>query len=160
MARVSCIKLILHSMILTSIRLTFKHYCMYISNLLLQSRREGSSSEELSKSLPSRSPIKISKKKLADKHAGLKAANSKAKRPMNAFMLFAKKFRLEYTQMYPGKDNRWGLQTCCLKTSLAMKPGYLLGFYLIVIKLSKMDGSYTDSPDWIHFQGNKCAVGW
>ncbi|XP_071960586.1 HMG box-containing protein 1-like [Antedon mediterranea] len=28
------------------------------------------------------------------------------KRPMNAFMLFAKKFRLEYTQMYPGRDNR------------------------------------------------------
>ncbi|XP_013412362.1 HMG box-containing protein 1 isoform X2 [Lingula anatina] len=31
---------------------------------------------------------------------------SKAKRPMNAFMLFAKKYRVEYTQMYPGKDNR------------------------------------------------------
>ncbi|CAH1265447.1 HBP1 [Branchiostoma lanceolatum] len=30
----------------------------------------------------------------------------KAKRPMNAFMLFAKKFRMEYTQLYPGKDNR------------------------------------------------------
>lgn len=25
---------------------------------------------------------------------------------MNAFMLFAKKYRVEYTQMYPGKDNR------------------------------------------------------
>lgn len=25
---------------------------------------------------------------------------------MNGFMLFAKKNRLEYTQMYPGKDNR------------------------------------------------------
>ncbi|CAN9508130.1 unnamed protein product [Ophioblennius macclurei] len=38
------------------------------------------------------------------------AANSatptKCKRPMNAFMLFAKKYRVEYTQMYPGKDNR------------------------------------------------------
>ncbi|KAM6895788.1 HMG box-containing protein 1-like [Xenentodon cancila] len=31
---------------------------------------------------------------------------SKCKRPMNAFMLFAKKYRVEYTQMYPGKDNR------------------------------------------------------
>ncbi|XP_029317805.1 HMG box-containing protein 1-like isoform X3 [Cottoperca gobio] len=31
---------------------------------------------------------------------------NKCKRPMNAFMLFAKKFRVEYTQMYPGKDNR------------------------------------------------------
>ncbi|KAM6960848.1 HMG box-containing protein 1 [Aplochiton taeniatus] len=30
----------------------------------------------------------------------------KSKRPMNAFMLFAKKYRVEYTQMYPGKDNR------------------------------------------------------
>uniref|UniRef100_T1JHA4 HMG box domain-containing protein n=1 Tax=Strigamia maritima TaxID=126957 RepID=T1JHA4_STRMM len=31
---------------------------------------------------------------------------SRSKRPMNAFMLFAQKFRLEYTQQYPGKDNR------------------------------------------------------
>ncbi|KAM9327508.1 HMG box-containing protein 1-like [Pholidichthys leucotaenia] len=31
---------------------------------------------------------------------------SRCKRPMNAFMLFAKKYRVEYTQMYPGKDNR------------------------------------------------------
>ncbi|XP_078409544.1 HMG box-containing protein 1 isoform X1 [Cetorhinus maximus] len=31
--------------------------------------------------------------------------NNKCKRPMNAFMLFAKKYRVEYTQMYPGKDN-------------------------------------------------------
>ncbi|CAB1313358.1 unnamed protein product [Coregonus sp. 'balchen'] len=34
------------------------------------------------------------------------ATPTKCKRPMNAFMLFAKKYRLEYTQMYPGKDNR------------------------------------------------------
>lgn len=34
------------------------------------------------------------------------AIPTKCKRPMNAFMLFAKKFRVEYTQMYPGKDNR------------------------------------------------------
>ncbi|XP_034019633.1 HMG box-containing protein 1-like [Thalassophryne amazonica] len=33
-------------------------------------------------------------------------APTKCKRPMNAFMLFAKKYRVEYTQMYPGKDNR------------------------------------------------------
>lgn len=32
---------------------------------------------------------------------------TKCKRPMNAFMLFAKKYRVEYTQMYPGKDNRY-----------------------------------------------------
>lgn len=37
------------------------------------------------------------------------ATPTKCKRPMNAFMLFAKKYRVEYTQMYPGKDNRyWG----------------------------------------------------
>ena len=34
------------------------------------------------------------------------AVPTKCKRPMNAFMLFAKKYRVEYTQMYPGKDNR------------------------------------------------------
>ncbi|XP_075996121.1 HMG box-containing protein 1 isoform X2 [Genypterus blacodes] len=34
------------------------------------------------------------------------APATKCKRPMNAFMLFAKKYRVEYTQMYPGKDNR------------------------------------------------------
>ncbi|XP_008310035.1 HMG box-containing protein 1 [Cynoglossus semilaevis] len=34
------------------------------------------------------------------------AMTTKCKRPMNAFMLFAKKYRVEYTQMYPGKDNR------------------------------------------------------
>ncbi|RXN00848.1 HMG box-containing protein 1 [Acipenser ruthenus] len=34
------------------------------------------------------------------------ATVNKCKRPMNAFMLFAKKYRVEYTQMYPGKDNR------------------------------------------------------
>lgn len=38
--------------------------------------------------------------------AGVQATPTKCKRPMNAFMLFAKKFRVEYTQMYPGKDNR------------------------------------------------------
>merc|ERR1719222_324623 len=30
----------------------------------------------------------------------------KPKRPMNGFMLFAKKFRLELIQQHPGKDNR------------------------------------------------------
>ncbi|KAG5830807.1 hypothetical protein ANANG_G00314500 [Anguilla anguilla] len=34
------------------------------------------------------------------------ATPTKCKRPMNAFMLFAKKYRVQYTQMYPGKDNR------------------------------------------------------
>ena len=31
---------------------------------------------------------------------------NKPKRPMNGFMLFAKKFRLELIQQHPGKDNR------------------------------------------------------
>ncbi|KAI3366927.1 hypothetical protein L3Q82_009578, partial [Scortum barcoo] len=43
-------------------------------------------------------------------HTSTAGSNStgpiRCKRPMNAFMLFAKKFRVEYTQMYPGKDNR------------------------------------------------------
>ena len=30
----------------------------------------------------------------------------RAKRPMNSFMLFAKKYRLELTRLHPGKDNR------------------------------------------------------
>ena len=47
---------------------------------------------------------------------GNNATPTKCKRPMNAFMLFAKKFRVEYTQMYPGKDNRWvgSVPTCAL----------------------------------------------
>lgn len=38
------------------------------------------------------------------------ATPTKCKRPMNAFMLFAKKYRVEYTQMYPGKDNRYSIR--------------------------------------------------
>lgn len=34
------------------------------------------------------------------------ATPTRCKRPMNAFMLFAKKFRVEYTRTSPGKDNR------------------------------------------------------
>lgn len=45
------------------------------------------------------------------------ASPTKCKRPMNAFMLFAKKFRLEYTQMYPGKDNRCVCAFVCAKKS-------------------------------------------
>ncbi|XP_043963852.1 HMG box-containing protein 1-like isoform X2 [Gambusia affinis] len=44
--------------------------------------------------------------KPAKAQASSSASPNKCKRPMNAFMLFAKKFRVEYTQMYPGKDNR------------------------------------------------------
>ena len=35
------------------------------------------------------------------------AASEKPKRPMNGFMLFAKKYRLELIQQHPGKDNRY-----------------------------------------------------
>ena len=31
----------------------------------------------------------------------------KERRPMNGFMLFAKRKRIELTQKFPGKDNRW-----------------------------------------------------
>ncbi len=59
---------------------------------------------------PSQTPTK-------SQHATTTGSNNatptKCKRPMNAFMLFAKKFRVEYTQMYPGKDNRW---VCCVST--------------------------------------------
>ncbi|XP_029901763.1 HMG box-containing protein 1-like [Myripristis murdjan] len=57
---------------------------------------------------PSHSPAG---KPIRSQHATAAGSSSaapptKCKRPMNAFMLFAKKFRVEYTQMYPGKDNR------------------------------------------------------
>jgi hypothetical protein len=41
-----------------------------------------------------------SKKKLNNDRA------EKPKRPMNGFMLFAKKYRIELIQQHPGKDNR------------------------------------------------------
>ena len=58
--------------------------------------------EELSSSYP-RLTVPSNKKKSGFYN---KSSHLRAKRPMNAFMLFAKKFRLEYTQMHPGKDNR------------------------------------------------------
>jgi hypothetical protein len=33
-------------------------------------------------------------------------APSPAKRPMNGFMLFAQKYRLQLIQQFPGRDNR------------------------------------------------------
>lgn len=45
---------------------------------------------------PPPSPAKVKKEKDCDK----------PKRPMNGFMLFAKKYRLELIQKHPGKDNR------------------------------------------------------
>ncbi|XP_069012645.1 HMG box-containing protein 1-like [Embiotoca jacksoni] len=49
---------------------------------------------------------KPTKTQQANTQGGNSAPPTKCKRPMNAFMLFAKKFRVEYTQMFPGKDNR------------------------------------------------------
>ena len=46
-------------------------------------------------------PISPARKK--EKEQG----NEKPKRPMNGFMLFAKKYRLELIQQHPGKDNRY-----------------------------------------------------
>ena len=51
---------------------------------------------------PPMSPAKLKKEK-AEKDSG---AEPKPKRPMNGFMLFAKKYRLELIQQHPGKDNR------------------------------------------------------
>jgi hypothetical protein len=49
-----------------------------------------------SKMSPPSSPAKKKEKDTGDK----------PKRPMNGFMLFAKKYRLELIQQHPGKDNR------------------------------------------------------
>ena len=43
-------------------------------------------------------PVSPAKKTVKD--------TDKPKRPMNGFMLFAKKYRLELIQQHPGKDNR------------------------------------------------------
>ncbi|XP_052781411.1 HMG box-containing protein 1-like isoform X2 [Mya arenaria] len=51
------------------------------------------------------SPPPGSKKPVGRRPAG-KAALNKPKRPMNAFLLFAKEFRLGYMQKFPKRDNR------------------------------------------------------
>ncbi|XP_072025532.1 uncharacterized protein [Amphiura filiformis] len=63
------------------------------SHSLLSAEKHGSSSAPTS-------PVKKRHKSTSTKLTGV------CKRPMNAFMLFAKRFRLEYTQLHPGKDNR------------------------------------------------------
>ena len=49
-------------------------------------------------------PMSPAKKKSTG--ASGSADPDKPKRPMNGFMLFAKKYRLELIQQHPGKDNR------------------------------------------------------
>jgi len=48
----------------------------------------------------SNTPLSPSKKKIVGDRV------EKPKRPMNGFMLFAKKYRIELIQQHPGKDNR------------------------------------------------------
>lgn len=55
------------------------------------------------------------------------ATPTKCKRPMNAFMLFAKKYRVEYTQMYPGKDNRYHSTTTSTGVLLDFRSQQWLG---------------------------------
>ena len=49
---------------------------------------------------PPKSTVPQGKKRLTKKNP------DRVKRPMNAFMLFAKRYRTEITQDNPGKDNR------------------------------------------------------
>lgn len=74
------------------------------------------------------------------------ATPTKCKRPMNAFMLFAKKYRVEYTQMYPGKDNRyWGYiwQLFCKADVCNFSYNFCLIFRLITLAVHLMK-----LPDW------------
>ena len=63
--------------------------------LLREERKQGSSSAPTT-------PVK----KRHKSSSSTKGSAGVCKRPMNAFMLFAKRFRVEYTQLHPGKDNR------------------------------------------------------
>ena len=74
--------------------LTLRHG---IANLLPSAVRSSVSSVSVSGSMMS-PPMSPAKKNVKDP--------DKPKRPMNGFMLFAKKYRLELIQQHPGKDNR------------------------------------------------------
>uniref|UniRef100_A0A8C8FNM7 HMG box-containing protein 1 n=1 Tax=Oncorhynchus tshawytscha TaxID=74940 RepID=A0A8C8FNM7_ONCTS len=78
---------------------------VYVLSSMARQRRasqSGGGAVSLDQDTHRNKPIKSQQ----DSGAAGGASPTKCKRPMNAFMLFAKKFRLEYTQMYPGKDNR------------------------------------------------------
>ncbi|XP_070848715.1 HMG box-containing protein 1-like [Chaetodon trifascialis] len=91
---------------------------VYVLSSMARRRRASQSSAEAvspdrDKSQDDHSPghsHHLHQKPTKSQHASTAGSNNappaKCKRPMNAFMLFAKKFRVEYTQMYPGKDNR------------------------------------------------------
>uniref|UniRef100_A0A8C7V3W5 HMG box-containing protein 1 n=1 Tax=Oncorhynchus mykiss TaxID=8022 RepID=A0A8C7V3W5_ONCMY len=86
---------------------------VYVLSSMARQRRTSQSSsgavspdpEKLSSSFHPSSTSKSNRSNTSGTAPG-GATPTKCKRPMNAFMLFAKKYRLEYTQMYPGKDNR------------------------------------------------------
>ncbi len=72
-----------------------------IANLLPSAVRpsaSGSGSGHSGDNIMMSPPMSPARKKAADP--------DRAKRPMNGFMLFAKKYRLELIQQHPGKDNR------------------------------------------------------
>lgn len=91
---------------------------VYVLSSMARRRRESQSSSDTvspdrssahgshrpgSSHSPHHKPITVQNKEAPGSNC---ATSSKSKRPMNAFMLFAKKYRVQYTQMYPGKDNR------------------------------------------------------
>ncbi|XP_067935093.1 HMG box-containing protein 1-like [Watersipora subatra] len=76
-------------------------HAVFALSQMARSRKKSNSSEQLSSSFP-RSSMKPAKKR----PSSFFHDHLKAKRPMNAFMLFAQKYRLHYTQLHPGKDNR------------------------------------------------------
>uniref|UniRef100_A0A665UNQ2 HMG box-containing protein 1 n=1 Tax=Echeneis naucrates TaxID=173247 RepID=A0A665UNQ2_ECHNA len=86
---------------------------VYVLSSMARQRRTslssgGAVSPDCDKLERSSSPQSSSSKSNRSHNSGTtsSATPTKCKRPMNAFMLFAKKYRVEYTQMYPGKDNR------------------------------------------------------
>uniref|UniRef100_A0A668S1P2 HMG box-containing protein 1 n=1 Tax=Oreochromis aureus TaxID=47969 RepID=A0A668S1P2_OREAU len=86
---------------------------VYVLSSMARQRRAslssgGAVSPDCDKLERSSSPHSSSSKSNRSHNSGIAsgATPTKCKRPMNAFMLFAKKYRVEYTQMYPGKDNR------------------------------------------------------
>ncbi|XP_068442176.1 HMG box-containing protein 1-like isoform X2 [Clinocottus analis] len=87
---------------------------VYVLSSMARRRRASQSSggaaspdREPSQDGPGHSPHqKPTKSQQAGAAGSNNATATRCKRPMNAFMLFAKKFRVEYTRMYPGKDNR------------------------------------------------------
>lgn len=88
---------------------------VYVLSSMARRRRESQSSSDAVS--PDRNPATQAHRehhqkptKSQPRDASLSGNNcatmTKCKRPMNAFMLFAKQYRVQYTQMYPGKDNR------------------------------------------------------